>query len=232
MERDAEPGHDGASGSETFLFADLSGFTALTEAHGDAQAADLAGEFFEDAEAAIANCEAELVKTIGDAVMIRCEEAAEAVRIGLRIARVEARASFPSVRVGMHTGTAVNRGGDWFGSTVNVAARVAAAASGGEVLLTSATREAAGSIEGVTLHPRGRRTLRNVSEPVMLYAAVMQGSAEHALVIDPVCRMAVDPAHSAGELVHEGRAYRFCSLECAAKFASNPAIYADATATG
>jgi adenylate cyclase len=232
MEQDAESGVGAASGSQTFLFADLSGFTALTEAHGDVQAAEMAAEFVEDAETAIAACDAELVKTIGDAVMIRCEDAAEAVRVGLRIAcRVGERAGFPSVRVGMHTGAAVNRNGDWFGNTVNVAARVTGAASGGQVLLTSATRDAAGSISGVTLHQRGRRSLRNVSKPVMLYAAVRQGSSERALLIDPVCQMAVDPAHAAGELVHEGRAYHFCSLDCAAKFASDPATYADGTAT-
>jgi adenylate cyclase len=233
MEKDAESGVGAASADQTLLFADLSGFTALTEAHGDAEAADLAAEFVADAEAAIAACDAELVKTIGDAVMIRCEDAAEAVRTGLRIAgRVEDRTAFPSVRVGMHTGAAVKRNRDWFGNTVNVAARVTGAASGGDVLLTSATRDAAGSIAGVILRPRGRRSLRNVSEPLMLYAAIRQGAAEHALRIDPVCRMAVDPAHATGELVYRGRAYLFCSLDCAAKFASDPVTYADGTATG
>jgi len=232
MDQGAESSVGGASDSQTFLFADLSGFTALTEAHGDARAADLAAEFVADAEAAIATCDAELVKTIGDAVMIRCEDAGEAVRVGLRIAgRIEERASFPSVRIGMHTGVAINRNGGWFGNTVNVAARVTGAASGGEVLLTSATRDVAGSIEGVTLRERGRRSLRNVSEPVMLYEAVKQGSSEHALLIDPVCRMAVDPAHAAGELVHKGRAYHFCSLDCAATFASDPGTFTDGTAT-
>jgi adenylate cyclase len=75
----------------------------------------------------------------------------------------------------MHTGPAVERGGDWFGATVNLAARVSAAASGGEALLTAAPRDAAGQLVGVELRERGRWTFRNVTEPVPVYAAVRQG---------------------------------------------------------
>jgi hypothetical protein len=77
---------------------------------------------------------------------------------------VGAQHGFPLVRVGMHTGSAVERDGDWFGTTVNLAARVSAAASGGEALLTAATRAAAGEVEGVEVRERGRRAFRNVGE--------------------------------------------------------------------
>jgi adenylate cyclase len=106
---------------------------------------------------------------------------------------------------------------------VNLAARVSAEASGRAVLLTGATREAAGEIEGVEIRERGRRSLRNVAAPVSLYAARGEGTrSEEGLPIDPVCRMAVDPAHSAGQLTHRGTEYYFCSLECAARFATDP----------
>jgi adenylate cyclase len=183
-------------------------------------------EFVADAEALLGDCSGELVKTIGDAVMVRCKDAREAVRFGVNLAqRVGERAGFPSVRVGMHTGSAVDRGGDWFGAAVNVAARVAGAAAGGEVLLTAATRDAAGAVEGIMLRDRGRQSLRNISEPVSLFQAIAEGALEDALPIDPVCRMAVDPDRAAGELMHEGRKYRFCSLACAAKFAARPGDY-------
>jgi Adenylate and Guanylate cyclase catalytic domain len=107
---------------------------------------------------------------------------------------VGAQHGFPLVRVGMHTGSAVERDGDWFGTTVNLAARVSAAASGGEALLTAATRAAAGEVEGVEVRERGRRAFRNVGEPIPVYAAVRQGAHNSSgLPIDPVCRMAVDP---------------------------------------
>ena len=127
----------------------------------------------------------------------------------------------------MHSGAAIKRNGDWFGATVNLAARVAGAAGGGEVFLTEATRTAAGSLENLRLLERGRRTLRNVAEPVLLFEARAEGTRSGGdLPIDPVCRMAVDPSHSAGRLSHEGAIYHFCSLGCAAKFAADPGRYA------
>jgi adenylate cyclase len=219
---------------QTFVFADLSGFTALTEAHGDEQAADLVGGFCGAVRQLLADHQAQEVKTIGDAVMLRSADAAAAIRLGLCIVHdVGAQHGFPLVRVGMHTGPAVEREGDWFGATVNLAARVSAAAAGGEALLTAATRDASGQLEGMELRERGRWTFRNVNEPVPVYAAVRQGARSSAgLPIDPVCRMAVDPWHSAGRLTHEGIEYCFCSLGCAGAFARHPARYAAGDGTG
>lgn len=212
----------------SFLFADLSGFTALTEAHGDEEAADLVGEFVAEVRALLPEHEAEEIKCIGDAVMIRCDNAAQAVQLGVHIVAVIGdRHGFPMVRVGIDTGSAAERDGDWFGATVNVAARVAGAAVGGEVLITEATRVAAEAPDGIHLVERGRRTLKNLMEPVQLYAAMAEGEVSAGgLPIDPVCRMAVDPSHSAGELRHAGIDYLFCSLACAQAFASDPDRYA------
>jgi len=143
------------------------------------------------------------------------------------VGEVGGRHYWPTVRVGMHTGPATERGGDWFGTTVNVAARVSGLAGGGEVLLTAATREAAGDLDDVDVRDHGLHALRNVAEPLRLYAALRQG--EHSLTglpIDPVCRMAVDPARASGTLVYEGAEYTFCSLDCAGRFAAAPDRYA------
>ena len=68
--------------------------------------------------------------------------------------------------------------------------------------------------------------LRNVREPVELFAAVRTGGAsEGQLQVDPVCRMAVDPDRAAGRLMHEGTAYFFCTLTCAGEFARQPERY-------
>jgi class 3 adenylate cyclase len=138
---------------QTFLFADLAGFTAFTEAHGDQQAADLIGSFTAAVRDLLDEHNAEEVKAIRDAVMIRAPQAADAVRLGLRIVRdVGGRHRFPAVRVGLSTGPAVARDDDWFGASVNLAARVSRAAAAGEVLLTDATKRAAGKeLEGITL---------------------------------------------------------------------------------
>jgi adenylate cyclase len=90
---------------------DLSGFTALTEAHGDEQAADLVGGFCVAVRRLLVEHQAHEVKTIGDALMLRSGDAAAAIRLGLCIVHdVGAQHGFPLVRVGMHTGPAVERG--------------------------------------------------------------------------------------------------------------------------
>ena len=211
----------------TFLFADIAGYTALTEAHGDADAAELAASFCRAISELAAAGGGEVVKTIGDAVMVRHGNAANAVSLGLKAAHeVIAGHGFPAVRVGMHHGPAIAREGDWFGGTVNLAARVAAIAAGGEVLLTDAVRECAGELEGVEYESRGKQRIRNVAAPVALFAAIRDDRAAETRHLDPVCRMLVAEGREAGTFRHHDALYRFCSLECARRFLRDPDAYA------
>ena len=212
--------------ASTFLFADIAGYTALTEAHGDEDAAELA-RTFSGAVDGMASAEGgELIKTIGDAVMVRHPHPARAVTLGLRAAgEVLAGHGYPTVRVGMHHGPALESEGDWFGSTVNLAARVAALAAGGEVLLTAAVREAAGELEGVRLDSRGEQRLRNFPTPVPVFAATLEGAEPAHRQVDPVCHMVVAEGREAGTVRHGGTDYRFCSLRCIGNFAEAPDAY-------
>ena len=89
--------------------------------------------------------------------------------------------------------------------------------------MTEGTAALAPDLEGVFYEPRGRQALRGVREPVEIFAAVHQsGSAQSRLVVDPVCRMAVDPERAAGRLQYEGTSYYFCTLACAGEFAGAP----------
>ena len=92
--------------------------------------------------------------------------------------------------------------------------------------MTAQTAALAPELEGVFYESRGRTALRNVREPVELFAAVRRGeAAEGDLPVDPVCRMAVDPDRATGRLMHEGTAYYFCTLACAGEFAQDPERY-------
>jgi class 3 adenylate cyclase len=211
----------------TFVFADIAGYTALTEAHGDADAAELAARFCRAISEVAAESGGEVIKTIGDAVMVRHAVAAQAVDLGLTAAHdVIAGHGFPAVRVGMHHGPAIEREGDWFGATVNLAARVAALAAGGEVLVTGAVLERTGELEGVEYENRGERRIRNVATRVPLFAAVRDERSSEARHVDPVCRMLVAEGREAGSFRHGGTLYRFCSLECARRFLLDPDAYA------
>lgn len=212
--------------SATFVFADIAGFTALTEAHGDEQAADLVSAFCDAISEKLPATGGVRVKTIGDAVMLAIPDPAEAVHLGLRMTNeLMLGHGAPEVRVGLHFGPAVQRFGDYFGAAVNLAARVSAEAKGSEVLLTAVTAALAPAPEGVIYEPRGRRTLRNVRDPVELLAAIRSDAAGERLPCDPVCRMAVDPDRAAGRLMYDGTAYFFCTLTCAGEFARAPERY-------
>lgn len=211
----------------TFVFADLAGFTALTEVHGDDQAADLAVEFCRSVNRLLPPG-AEDLKMLGDACLLRVDEASDAVALGLSLTgEVATRHGVPDVRVGMHTGTAVRRGAEWFGAAINIAARVAAMAGPGEVLLTATTRDAVAKRPDVRFADRGVHELRHVSTPVQLYSAhrALSGNGTARWSVDPVCRMRVDAKRAASAVEDRGVEVFFCSTTCAATFARSPERY-------
>lgn len=120
----------------------------------------------------------------------------------------------------MHTGPAIERNGDWFGAAVNLAARVGALADDGQVLLTDATRNAAGALAAVRLEDLGERTLRHVREPVRILAARRSTSSVLDLAVDPVCHMLLDTHQAATSRLQDGRRLHFCSSFCAERFAA------------
>lgn len=204
------------------LFADLAGYTALTEAHGDADAADTAARFYAVARANLVG-DARLVKTIGDAVMIVATSPADAVTTALRlVASVAAVADFPGVRVGIHAGGVIERDGDYFGATVNLAARVCAQAKTGQILCTSCVAQAIASLGLATLRSVGAAWLKNVHEAVELHCI---GQMTEEVPVDPVCRMTVTASPERAHVEIEGKTFYFCSPACAAKFAAAPASY-------
>jgi len=127
----------------------------------------------------------------------------------------------------LHHGSAIEREGDYFGAAVNLAARVSALAAGGEVLVSGPTAALVPDLEGIVYESRGRHALRNVSEPVEIFAALEVGETADRLPVDPVCRMAVDPERAPGRLLLDGTAYYFCSLACAGEFARHPERFAE-----
>jgi adenylate cyclase len=153
--------------AHTFLFMDLVGFTALTAERGDDTAAEVALRLYANVRQILPAHRGEEIKTIGDAMMIRVDDPRCAVDLGLRISeRIGDDAGFPPVRIGVHTGSAVQREGDWYGAGVNVASRLCSAAGGGEVLVSEAALEAAGEPQHIEFGARRLHWLKNVPEPV------------------------------------------------------------------
>lgn len=151
----------------TFVFADLVGYTALTDQHGDQAAARVAREFRRTMGALSREYGAWRVKSMGDGVMIWASDPAAAIALAAHtVERVGTRKDLLPVRVGVHTGAAVMRGCDWYGSAVNVAARLASEAAPNEALVSAATREAAAGAAAPPFSGRRELTLRGVARPV------------------------------------------------------------------
>ena len=204
----------------TVGFIDLAGVTALTEEQGDFDAAEVATRFADLARAALAPGD-RLIKTIGDAVLVTSPSPGAALDLTERLLMsASSERTLPALRAGFHHGTAVERDSDIFGRAVNLAARVAAEAYAGEVIVTSHIAAAARE-RGLPVVDIGPVALKNVKDAVILSSVgFMVGAIEPA--IDPVCQIVIDRRAAAGQLRYEQDVYWFCSLTCAAAFASNP----------
>jgi class 3 adenylate cyclase/YHS domain-containing protein len=213
----------------TFAFVDIAGFTALTEAHGDFDAADIATRLTELTRAAL-GLDDRLVKTLGDAVLVTSRTPAAALEFIDRLLTSSASdRSLPALRAGLHHGPAIERDGDVFGAAVNLAARVAAEAYAGEVLVTEPIAAVAREQE-LPVVEIGPVALKNVGQATVLSSlGFMVGATESA--IDPVCQAIVDRRAAAGQLLYRQTTYWFCSLTCAAAFASNPQWHASDAGT-
>lgn len=204
----------------TFALVDLAGFTALTESHGDEQAADLAVTFAELAESHLGPGD-RLIKTIGDAVLLAARGPTEGLTLVRRLlGSCYELDGFPVARAGLHHGSAVERGNDMFGAAVNLSARVAGQASGGQVLATAEVAEAA-RVELTPVTSMGHFELRNIAESIELFDIALVSLPDDG-AIDPVCRMRLERRKAAGRLTYDDRDYWFCSLECVASFAAAP----------
>ena len=123
-------------------FADLAGYTRLTEEEGELQAVDAVERFVEAVEITLPD-EARVIKTIGDEVMIVGSDPGALVDWAVGFQSLQSERPLP--RIGIHLGAALYRDGDYFGRDVNIASRVAARSAGGEVLVTRPVVEHAGS---------------------------------------------------------------------------------------
>lgn len=147
-------------------FLDISRFTSLTEEHGDEAAAALVGALEELVEAGARRHGGKIVKRLGDGVMLHFADPAQAVEAARGLVASAADAGLPPARVGIDAGRVVFRDGDYFGRTVNVAARITEHAGAGEVLVAETVAALVPGLEEV-----GPAELKGLREPVRLFRA-------------------------------------------------------------
>jgi adenylate cyclase len=151
-------------------FLDLTGYTRLTEERGDAAAADLAARLAGLVRRSAQEHDGTPVKWLGDGVMFFFREPAAAVLAAVEMVEVVGRQGLPPAHVGIHAGPVIFQDGDYFGRTVNLAARIAEYARPGEVLVSQEVVDAA---EGgpVAFAEIGPVELKGVPGTLRLHAA-------------------------------------------------------------
>jgi class 3 adenylate cyclase len=151
-------------------FLDLTGYTRLTDERGDEAAADLAGQLSRLVQRTSVQHGGKPVKWLGDGVMFYFREPMGGVRAALEMVDGAAKAHLPPAHVGLHAGPVLFQEGDYFGRTVNVAARIADYARQGEVLVSQEVVDASKG-SGITFTQIGPVELKGVSEVLQLHIA-------------------------------------------------------------
>ena len=208
------------------VFVDLSSFTSLAEAMGDVKAAEVLARFSNLVRDAVSRWEGRVVKQIGDAFMLVFPDPRSAVACALEVeGRASKEAQFPAARSGVHWGPVLFREGDYVGSNVNIASRLATEAKRHQVLVTSAVRNAAKELADVEFVRLGKRRLKGLASEVVLFEARPSSPEGEEKAIDPVCGMELRPAEVAARLSLEGQERAFCSDECLRQFVASPEKY-------
>jgi class 3 adenylate cyclase len=138
--------HASPDGTVTILFSDIESSTEMTERLGDQRWMELLGEHNAIVREQVAAHDGFEVKSQGDGFMLAFQSARRALQCAAEIQRAFARRNESSeepirVRMGLHTGEAIKDGDDFFGKHVNLAARIAGQAEGGEILASSLLKE-------------------------------------------------------------------------------------------
>jgi adenylate cyclase len=153
----------------TIAFVDIASFTALAEASGDDVAVRALDRIDAIVRPLLVEHDGKLVKQVGDGFMLAFRDPADAVRFTLATQAELARdPELPAIRVGINTGPALYRTGDYLGGAVNVASRVVNAAMPGQILLTEPVANAADKV-GIPVEEVGVRMMRGVDDPLALH---------------------------------------------------------------
>ncbi|MEA2652484.1 MAG: adenylate cyclase, partial [Chloroflexota bacterium] len=171
-------GSEPSAHTRGFLFADLRGYSAFTERHGDQAARELLTRYRRSVRDVIGKFDGAEIRTEGDSFYVVFDSVSQAVRAGLAILVAVAEPSADAtthpvpVGIGVHAGEAEDSAEGIVSSAVNVAARICAQAQPGELLVSDTVRALTRGYLDVSFQARGRRHLKGIAEPVALYRVV------------------------------------------------------------
>jgi adenylate cyclase len=208
------------SESATVAFIDLAGFSAITDVYGDSSAIAML-EIFEGMVRAALEESSPPVKWIGDEVMLSFPNPTSAIKaLGRLLPACRNEPRLPLTRTALHHGPVIRRSNDLFGSTVNIAARIAGLAGPGQLLATQPVAAAASS-EGILVKSLGAVALRSLPDAMAMFE-IQIAHVPDAAWIDPVCKMAA-PYAAFQRSAPVGP--WFCSKRCEEAYNRSPQTY-------
>jgi predicted ATPase/class 3 adenylate cyclase len=173
------------TGTVTLLFADVEGSTRLLYALGGERYREVRARARELVREAAARCRGHEVDWAGDGVSLAFESARDAVEAAAELQRSLLTEPWPTdaavrLRIGIHTGEPELASEGYVGTDVHIAARICAAAHGGQVVVSQAVRDLAGEepLAGVSFRPLGRHRFKDIPHPEPIFQLVASGLAE------------------------------------------------------
>jgi class 3 adenylate cyclase len=201
----------------SILLADLSGYTALTETHGSLAAADLIDKYIGIVETCLVG-DCRIHGRTGDEVMVVSSSPDSLIATAVLLeSKTCSEENFLQVHGGLHYGKVLKRGDNYYGSAINLTARIAARANEGMFWCSEDFVNALSDKSLFALQPKGSYQFKNVSQPMAVYEI---GLNKKEFFVDPVCRMLILDADKAIR-DHDSNNLYFCSAHCHAIYHSN-----------
>jgi adenylate cyclase len=195
------------------LMADLSGYTALTEMHGAMSAARLVTKYLELVDRSLFGT-ARLLERVGDQVVVVADKANDLAVTAINLlSNAGNEASFLPIHAGIHYGKILEQDGSFFGSAINLTARITGMATDGSLLCSAAFVSALEDKDRFQFERRGEFRFKNVSKPVEIFELQADEFGQH-LAVDPVCYMQIERQDNQLNYSDRSHTYYFCSVEC------------------
>jgi class 3 adenylate cyclase len=218
--------HDSNEFRGSFLIADLTGYTALTEAHGDFSAAQTINRYNEIVKGLLTK-DVKIYQQVGDEIFLISFNPKSLIHYAIKlISKVEKESHFPSIHAGLHHGTVIKQDEKIFGAAINLTSRIASYAQAGKILCSKSFKDSVKDLD-ISFKSLGEKKFKNVVKTVEIFEIKTNLHTEEVWYTDPVCRMHISENTAPAKLPFKKKTIYFCSFECAKNFILHPELYKD-----
>lgn len=190
----------------------------MTEVHGGVSASEIVDRYIELVnESLVGN--SYLAERIGDQVVICATDVDDLALSAIQLNNLTRKENlFLPIHAGMHYGKIVEKGGRFFGSTINTAARIAATAKGSQVLCSESFVDQLKDKKPYQLSEVGVFEFKNMTSRIRIFEIISTMPSEFVSQRDPICHMLITNPSETLTHIHQGHIFHFCSQQCLEAF--------------